>query len=218
MFLSPGGHTLCILEDLPWEPSHLYSDLSSVFFLNEYPLRIWWFKQSSLGCPLICAVQSARLVIRATHRIFLVQFSFPKKSLVEFRSQWKEKLVKIHLPAFVVPNADEGRVRKEVYGRGALCGQRLTELYALDTEQLVAAALCPISLSPSSYYLTLLLRKQDTGTPSIFCLSCVPPVVWWTVSMLSLILTCCLVNRFPGRVEVGVLQMSFQAVVISIYG
>lgn len=81
----------------------------------------------------------------------------------------KEKLVKTHLPAFVVPNADEGRVRK-VYGRGALCGQCLTELYAdafllqtlilaLDMEQLVAAALSPVSLSPSSCYLALLLRK-----------------------------------------------------------
>lgn len=49
-------------------------------------------------------------------------------------------------------------MRREVYGRGPLCGQCLTELYAhafllqtlllaLDMEQLVAAAMCLISLS-----------------------------------------------------------------------
>lgn len=101
----------------------------------------------------------------------------------------KEKLVKIHLPAFVVPNADEGGVRKESVWKGSPvwsvshravcpCTSIADSTACVRHEQLVAAALCPISLSPSSCYLTLLLGKQDTGTLSIFCLFCVSSVVW----------------------------------------
>lgn len=78
-----------------------------------------------------------------------------------------------------------------------------TLLLALDTEQLVAAALCLISLSQ---FLLSNFASQDTRyrhTKHLLFVLC--SICSLVDSMLSLILICCLVNRFPGGVGVGVL-------------
>lgn len=104
-------------------------------------------------------------------------------------------------------------MRREVYGRGPLCGQCLRAVCpcisiadsptCLDTEQLVAAALCLISLSQ---FLLSNFASQDTRyrhTKHLLFVLC--SICSLVDSMLSLILICCLVNRFPDRVGVGVL-------------
>lgn len=113
--------------------------------------------------------------------------------------------------AFAVLNASGCRVREQVCGqlegRGWTSESCVQVQFPLQSYTLcqtrnswVAPALCPLFFLPLSCSLSLLLRKQGAGKPSIWGCLVFHPLVWWAVHVSSLILMAyCLISRFPVR-------------------